>query len=394
MLLSLSLLGLILSAILLYFNARNYKSSIYLSLFFFLISLYSFSQYVLLYSKSVFLVSIIPGHFGFLFYLAGPMLYWYIRSVLTDDYHLKKKDLWHFLPMVIYFVAVLPYIFSSFASKVEIAREIVKDISFLQQYKFTVLSDIFSVHAVYLSRPLILLGYTIWSVTLFIQYLISKGELFVFSHQHFMTKWISVFLIFNSIMIVCHFLLMLKPVSVFATLNVLQILSAAGLMGLLISPFFFPDTLYGLPRFPESTATLKPKESELDTFPGVPRKSTNHFESGYLLDINQKADSCMKQFQPYLQPDFNLTQFSVLVHIPTHHLAYYFREEKKQSFIDYRNIWRVNHAKTLIKEGKASDLTLEAIGLLSGFSNRNTFFIAFKKAEGISPGAFVNQYTV
>jgi AraC-like DNA-binding protein len=102
----------------------------------------------------------------------------------------------------------------------------------------------------------------------------------------------------------------------------------------------------------------------------------------------------MKQFQPYLQPDFNLTQFSVLVHIPTHHLAYYFREEKKQSFIDYRNIWRVNHAKTLIKEGKASDLTLEAIGLLSGFSNRNTFFIAFKKAEGISPGAFVNQYTV
>lgn len=393
MLLSLSLIGLILPAILLYFNARNYKSSIYLSLFFFFISLYSFSQYVLVYSKSVFLVSIITAYTGFLFYLVGPMLYWYIRSVLTDDYHLKKKDLWHFLPMAIYFVAVLPYMFSSFEYKVEIAKEIVKDVTFLQQYKFTVLSDIFSIHAVYLSRPLLLLGYTIWTIILFIRYLISKGELFVFSSQHFMTKWISVLLAFNSIIIISHILLMLRPVSAFVAFNVLQIISAVGLIGLLISPFFFPSILYGLPRVPESTATLKLKDWGLDTLTVEPRKSTNHFESGYILLINQKTDACMNEFQPYLQHDFNLAQFSVLTHFPVHHLAYYFREVKKQSFSDYKNQWRVNHAKALIKEGKALDLTLEAIGLLSGFSNRNTFFIAFKKAEGVSPGVFMSRFS-
>lgn len=62
-----------------------------------------------------------------------------------------------------------------------------------------------------------------------------------------------------------------------------------------------------------------------------------------------------------------------------------------QSFNDYRNEWRIKHSKKLIAEGKADELTLEAIGILSGFSTRNTFFNAFKRSEGISPGAYVEQ---
>jgi AraC-like DNA-binding protein len=59
-----------------------------------------------------------------------------------------------------------------------------------------------------------------------------------------------------------------------------------------------------------------------------------------------------------------------------------------QSFTDFRNEWRIIYAKKLIKEGKATGMTLEAIGLLSGFTSRNTFFTAFKKREGVSPGVF------
>jgi AraC-like DNA-binding protein len=99
----------------------------------------------------------------------------------------------------------------------------------------------------------------------------------------------------------------------------------------------------------------------------------------------------MKDFRPYLQHDFNMAKLSVMVNIPVHHLAYYFREVKKISFTDFRNRWRVDHAKKLICEGKSKDLTLEAIGILSGFSSRNTFLNAFKKAEGISPSAYLSQ---
>lgn len=64
--------------------------------------------------------------------------------------------------------------------------------------------------------------------------------------------------------------------------------------------------------------------------------------------------------KPYLQTGFSMAHLAVLLDLPEHHLAYYFREERKQSFTDYRNNWRVEHAKKLIEEGKAQELTLEA----------------------------------
>jgi AraC-like DNA-binding protein len=79
------------------------------------------------------------------------------------------------------------------------------------------------------------------------------------------------------------------------------------------------------------------------------------------------------------------------VHIPVHHLAIYFREEREQSFLNYRNQWRVEYAKNLLDEGKGKELTLEAIGMLSGFTNRNSFSIAFKRCEGSTPGEYLSN---
>ena len=115
-------------------------------------------------------------------------------------------------------------------------------------------------------------------------------------------------------------------------------------------------------------------------------------ESDYLHHIYEKTESFMKEHKPYLQSEFNLSQLSVHIQVPAHHLGYYFREIKKQSFNDYRNEWRINHAKKLIKEGKASEMTLEAIGMLSGFSSRNAFNTDFKKFEGESPGSFASRF--
>ena len=155
----------------------------------------------------------------------------------------------------------------------------------------------------------------------------------------------------------------------------------------------FAEILYGLPRIPEPDSGSKAYRTERKISIENNKKYAPEFESDYLFSISQKANSCMKELQPYLKTDFNLTQLSVLIHVPVHHLLYYFREERKQSFTDYRNGFRLDHAKKLIREGKAAGLTLEAIGLLSGFSTRNTFFSAFKRAEGISPGVFVAQFS-
>ena len=400
MLLFLFLLGIFLSGILLYFNARNYKSTIYLAIFFFLISLGAFYQYVLFYSKSVILVSLFLSNIaiaGSPLYLIGPMLYWYIRSILTDNANLKRGDIWHFVPMIIFFVAALPHVFIPWHEKIEIARKVVDDPGVIHDYRATLLARGFSPTSEFLARHILVLGYTCWSGGLFINYLIKKKESAVFSKQHFMKKWLCLLLGFLLMLESSQILLIFRAFEMhysylYFTVNVIRIFSVAGLIGLLVSPFFFPAILYGLPRFRESDGLLSSADGGRKILNYEMKNQHFHLESNYLISISQKADFCMKELQPFLQPDFNLAQLSVNTQIPVHHLSYFFREEKKQHFNDYRNEWRINYAKNLIRKGKANEFTLETIGLQSGFSSRNTFLTAFKKVEGITPSAYAVQF--
>jgi len=299
--------------------------------------------------------------------------------------------------MILFFIASLPHFFIPWSEKIEIAYKLINDPAFITQFKGNIFYAISPAILIFLSRPILILSYNLWSAGLFISYTTRRREIPVLSRQLFMTKWLYVLLGSLFIWVFSHTLLIVETytnrnMNVFLTLNILQILSLAGLLGLLISPFLFPTILYGLPRLPNPILEIKSKEEEANLIQVETIKQTLHFENDYLISIGQKTDDCIKEFQPYLQPDFNLNQLSILIHIPVHHLAYYFKEEKKQRFNDYRNNWRITHAKNLIKEGKASRMTIEAIGLLSGFSSRNAFFTAFKKAEGISPGAFGEQF--
>ncbi|MEI7422897.1 MAG: helix-turn-helix domain-containing protein [Prolixibacteraceae bacterium] len=392
MLLYLSITGISLSLILFYFNARNYKSSIYLSIFFFLISLYGINQYALLYSGSVQLVSLIYTNITFLHYLIGPMLYFYIRSIIRDHSRLTKNDILHFIPSVIFLIAALPYILSPYSHKVEIAKSLIEVPGFLMSYKVTFLSDLLSVPFMYLSRPLSVSLYTLWSIGMFIPYLSKSRASEVFSGQFFMIKWLTALLGFTFLLSTTSFLLIFNTFlrsyhNLFYSVNALLILSAIGLTGLLVSPFLSPSILYGLPRF-DTTRSEPEAEPQLEE----DRKSREqNFESNYLLLIAEKIRSVICESQPYLETDLNLPKFASYIEVPPHHLAYYFREVKKQTFNDFRNECRINHAKKMIMEGKAESLTLEAIARLSGFTTRNTFFNAFKKIEGIAPGAFVEK---
>lgn len=399
MLLFFSILGIFLSVIFLTFNTRKNTSALYLGSFFFLVSLYVLCQYGLLYSKSVFLVTGLLVSFPIVFpplYLTGPALFWYVRSVLNDDARMKRSDFFHLLPMLIYFAAALPFIFMlPFSEKAETARQVVANVGIMQTYAATYLSKIFPVSSIYLSRPALLLVYTIWAIVLIAKYSFRNKLKEVFSGQNFMLKWLILLLTFVLLLTTSHIFLIIHTFKMHFSdlafgLNVMRVFSALGLMGLMISPFFFPAILYGLPRWPVATENKEKKAGKMNS--GEAKKSKNHFENAYLHRIGQQIDAFMEKDQSYLQPHFSINQLAVQVEVPVHHLSWFFREIKKQTFSDYRNKWRVEHAKKLIKEGKSNELTLEAIAVLSGFSNRNSFRSTFQKTEGISPSTFAGRH--
>ena len=394
MLFYLSLLSAFLSIIFLIFNAKKYRSSIYIGGFFLLLSLYGLIHHSLLYTGSVYWVSAGFLNLSFLAYLIGPMFYWYVRSVLTDKAELRRWDFIHILPSVIFLLITLPYILTSWTHKTEIAEMLVHDIGYLREVHVSLLYNALPASVHYFSRPTLILLYAIGSAVMLIQWILKKNANYVLSRQRYIIGWLSVLIIFLFIMMLGNLLILVdsfvhEMTTDFYKLNSLLVFSALGFIGMLISPFFFPFILYGLPRVPISVTKSQNSRSR-NHVPDImePRHHLN-LESNYIRSIGEKADSYMKEIKPYLQKDFNMVQLSSLIQVPLHHLAYYFRESRKQSFNDYKNHWRIKHAKELILDGRASKLTLETIGSLSGFASRNTFFTAFKKVEGISPSTFL-----
>lgn len=393
-LLFLSITGFVLSAILLYFNARKLPASFFLSALFFLVSLYSFVQWVFYYSDSSILVGIFYMNFAFLAYLIGPLNYWYARSMLKDDFRLKRNDLWHLIPTVFMLATTLPYMFTSWTEKTRVASEIINDLYYLIIYKPTIIHQLLPNSIVYISRDSLILIYLLFTIPLFVKYFRQAKEKQVIFGQGYMIRWLIVFQFFFFILVAGHILVIGRamfydnPVLVYGASKV-QALASLGLTGLLISPLFFPEILYGLPRIPNHY--LNKENGARNHLDPKSRKLNGAFEHDYIRLIDEKVDQCLLEHQPYIKKNFNMTELSVMINIPVHHLAYFFREEKKLSFTNYRNQWRVEYAKTLIKEGKAKELTLEAIGLLSGFTNRNSFITAFKRNEGLSPHEYLSD---
>jgi AraC-like DNA-binding protein len=392
----LSILGIFLSAILLWFNARENKSTIYLGISFILASIFSLQRYVINYSGSLTLVSLFLVNSGFVLYLLGPTLYLYIRSILTDNPRLKKRDLSHLLTLLLYLIVSAPYLFTSWEFKKEVAQQFILSGTDQTALMTDIMGSRLLLWSLFFIPIILVFGYIFRSSAMLFMYLRNKKERQVFIRQQHAIPWIRAFMGFMMILITIYLLVFIyafqfEGANFYRVYRNLDLFLAAGPVALLVFTFFSPGILYGLPRVPGKKE--EPGIAQNSSDPGQQAEKTSHIqlESRYLQSFGREADACMETYQPYTNPAFSLAELSVLIHIPVHHLSYYFREEKKQSFSDYRNEWRVKHAKKLILEGRTGEMTLEAIGMLSGFPNRDSFRTAFQRIEGVTPAVFISQ---
>ena len=284
MLLFLSLLSALLAIILLIFNASKYRASVYLSGFFLLLSLYGSLHYLLFYSGSVVWISLSFFNFTFLTYLIGPVFYWYIRSVLTDNPRLFKHDLFHLLPSVIFFLTSLPYILTPWSHKMEIAEKLLKDVGILWEMHVTPLYDVVPGAVIICGPPVFILLYAIGSAIMLIHWVWKKRAKHVLYPQRYVVVWLSHLVISLSILALSNLLILAD-----SFVHLFLLLSVVGFSGMLVLPFFFPFILYGLPRLPEPMVGSGHRLHE-----GNLTKTQNnkrfrlHLESDYLLSIGGK----------------------------------------------------------------------------------------------------------
>ena len=367
------------------------RSNVYLGMFFVTMSIYPLYRSVLVNIASeeflgIFLPILMP-----IFMLSGSVLYLYVRNNLGEQ-SLKinfLKDGIHFLPSLISFVNLYPYMVLPMSEKVVLIRQLIQNPNFIYSIPYFIFPNAY----LFLIRPV--LG-IIYIAICYYQIRQTKKKLSEVNHAlpgvNF--KWLNLILTITLLNFISLVFMIFDFIFFRTTLDnnimTLAVITFPMLcvVALNISILFFPSVMYGFLNFKndlkpvlfeDSTTELMLNEDLIDedarkTFKLVAEKLEIYFQS-----------------KPYLQPGFNLSTITSQTDLPYHKITSYFSVYLGINFNDWKNNARVDYAVDLINSGRAKNLTLESIASSCGFLSRSNFVNAFKKKMQMTPSEYVKS---
>jgi AraC-like DNA-binding protein len=403
MLLYVSLLNCFLSLLMLVFNWRMNRNVIFLASIIFLISIYAITYYFLAVDQSRFWAALFYANLSPLWYLPGPLLYWYVRGNLEDRINLRRSDWLHLLPAGLSLIGIIPYLLTSFQHKLETV-----DALFLDPHipKLDSPNRLLPVAWNLMLRPGLLMAYSIFCIQQVWKARRSfSGSSAVDQDQWvFMRNWMFLLagiLIVMSIppLVLSYFYIFDIGVDIkkgnaysvsYATVYTHTLLSVILLI--------FPRILYGIPRsttFGSADVTdnrhavnvTSPGVSDHDKSPVADGGHTSH-NLGPFVELSQRVLKYMEDQQPYVDPEFTLEGLAKSMDVPKHHLYYCFQNILKTKFTRLRTEFRVRHAKKLLTESDLTQTTINIVGKESGFASTSAFYTTFKAEVGCSPGEY------
>ena len=393
--------------VLLYYNRGYLTVNRYLAGFLFFASLYVLENFYFFYGESLVMVIIFTMVHSF-FYLIGPLAFFYMRSILRDNSHLSRVDYLHFALFAISFIGYVPYFFSSWDFKVMVGENLQSENWDITSFRLNSLlihelDQVLNVSHTYFYS--ISLWYLLW------HYRRPANQSIIHSKQYkLIHNWLLVFASILTI-ITINFTAAMAGVwlydekSLFLERTGIALLFASLVyIGMNMVILFFPHILYGLPvglklspmgigsAGNSEAAHQSPAEEEASVEEDSSFEKVKS-ELQLFTDVYKESlEAALENFEErkvFLNSDFRLMQVSVESCIPVHHLTYYFNDIKNISFSDWRNNLRIAYALELLLQGKASNLTLEAISAKCGFASQSTFIRAFKNVTGTTPSAYL-----
>ena len=379
----LTIISLLVLMVMAYYNWSANKNIIFLSLYLALFTTYGLTHYWMTVDVEPYLAAIFFNHFTPLYLLVGPLLYFYVKGVLSDELVFKRTDFIHLIPGIIQLVAVAPYIFTvPFEAKVEMLQGLVDNPTLATKIRF---NWMFTNEQNALIRLGLLLGYILATARLLIKHLNQNNiPISIKLQRSVVLRWL-IYLHVSTLTLISLYIFFLfsfaKDNSFIETqlATTIQTLLAVFLVINNLSLLLFPELLFGIPIFRRADSI----EVVLDT--PADRASVRFKDEAYFQDLGNRFMSYMEAEKPYLSKSFNLGQAAQNLEVPQHHLTLCIREVYDDNFSGVRNAFRVKHAYHLLKSSSHSQKTIDAISDESGFSSRTSFYKAFDREFGMSP---------
>jgi AraC-like DNA-binding protein len=400
MLLYISLLTIILSGLLVTYNWRINKNTIYLGAFFSILATYGLTHYFTIYANSPFWLAVFYNNFSPFWFLTGPLLLFYYRGTLTDNSRLKGTDIIHFIPFLVQLIGIFPYLLTPFSYKVDIAAQILNDLNLITQFKVNwITKPIVN----FLGRPILVflyLGY----ITYLLWLNNPKSNRAKVPIQQFKLtyRWLILLEVTTAILIINFFLLSLSlsKQTVTATMVNAQFthfFSGIAYFCMSFMLLLFPRILYGMPIYTANIITEISSQEKI-------KKETNPIvepinivaeiqlpQDDPFFELVDKINAYLKKEDPYLNPEFTINELAASLKVPVHHVSYCLNTLMNVKFTSLRTQLRIQYAAKLLDSGQADELSMDGIGKKSGFSTRSNFYNAFKTETGMTPSEYLER---
>ena len=109
------------------------------------------------------------------------------------------------------------------------------------------------------------------------------------------------------------------------------------------------------------------------------------------LDVLTTLQIYMHEERPYLDPRLTLDSLAKAIGVPARELSQAIKASNDESFYHFINRHRVSEAQRLLLSPRETRTSVEAIGLMSGFRSRSTFYEAFRREISMTPAEFRRQ---
>jgi len=319
-----------------------------------------------------------------IYYLIQPSIYFYVLINLDENYTFSKKDLLHLIPAVYSIVDNYTFYAGGPQYWQHWSNLIVSDYGNIANYPGFLMKAKFN----FLLRVLLYISYVMFAWRIYIKNIQLNKEI----KNQFVLKWLKLFLIIISIYVFTNtlasvfnfnFIILKNSPSNYIFdltlyINVLTIIVLASYI------LFNPILLYGLPKI--NFNTISDNDKSLSNF-----KSMQIYDNKTDLNEHNLAVTLIdeiKEKQLYTDVAFSLALASQYFSIPSHHISFIINKYIKKSVPDVICEMRIEHAIHLLKDNYNKKYTMEALGNLSGFKSRSTFYSSFKKITGITPNEY------
>jgi AraC-like DNA-binding protein len=295
-------------------------------------------------------------------YLQMPVFYLYILSVCYSDFKLKWKHLWHITPYILGNLVMLPRFYLGSIDEKEALYK-----------NFNTLFESYYTHiALHLQSIIyITLGFIV---------LKKAKKIFVENYSSSVIQtynWLFQLLLFTAILysvaIVKNILKFFGNEGAFEfSYTVLTVLVLCFVCWYVLKALRYPNLFNGV----NSKTKLTTEFDEDD--------EKNKFD---LKEIEQLT-AYMKAEKPYLNPSLSIRNLAEEIKMNSRDLSVLINQYLDKHFFDFVNEYRIEEAKSILKNPAKKEFTVLEILYEVGFNSKSSFNTAFKKHTGLTPTQF------